>query len=167
MDLLKEYKEDEEDAEDDDAMPGIVKSVSDLSTVIPLTSTAVSLQKEDLPKLKEQTEKIVKLCLDHIFEIPNLIAFTKMLNSFFEYVHVVTSGKKCQDRINEKQKGFQKYEELKQEYEKLDNLRLQIMLTKDRKSGDTENVDAKLEAAKFALESLPKIGDLEKRNCNP
>jgi len=69
-----------------------------------------------------------------------------------------------------KKKEFQKHEDLKQEYERLDNLRLQHLLTKGAEGGKTnkadeeeqENINAKLEASKEAMEALSQIGDVEK-----
>jgi len=125
--------------------------------------SATKLTPEDKKKqaLKEQTNRIVTLSLDHVLTIPNLIKLAHSLNGKHEFVHVITTGKKCQERIFEKQQEFHQREELKKEFERLDNLRLQQLLNKDTTTEQKESVDASLEAAKEAVESIPKGQDLE------
>jgi len=84
------------------------------------------------------------------------------LNERNEYTYVIAAGKRCQECITKKKQEFQKHDDVRQEYERLDNLRLQHLLTKDEPGEDKENLDEKLQAAKEALEGLPQIADMDK-----
>jgi len=50
----------------------------------------------------------VTLAQEHILTVTNLITFAKRLKGNLLYVHLITTGKKCQERIFQKKQELQK-----------------------------------------------------------
>jgi len=57
-------------------------------------------------------EIIVTLAQEHILTVTNLITFAKRLKGNLLYVHLITTGKKCQERIFQKNKNYKSMKKL-------------------------------------------------------
>eukprot|EP01125_Pyxidicula_operculata_P015272 TRINITY_DN5168_c2_g1_i2.p1 TRINITY_DN5168_c2_g1~~TRINITY_DN5168_c2_g1_i2.p1 ORF type:complete len:1487 (-),score=479.48 TRINITY_DN5168_c2_g1_i2:82-4542(-) len=137
----------------------------DLQKAKSTASDSMEVEGDSEEDMKVRTTKIVALCLDHIMSINSLINMVSFLNSRHEYQHVITAGKKCQERIFDKKKEFQEREELKDEFERLDSLRLQQLYIKTEGGGkisiDNEDLQKKIDEIKESIEALPKMENFE------
>eukprot|EP01124_Arcella_intermedia_P025788 TRINITY_DN4694_c0_g1_i8.p1 TRINITY_DN4694_c0_g1~~TRINITY_DN4694_c0_g1_i8.p1 ORF type:complete len:1563 (+),score=531.43 TRINITY_DN4694_c0_g1_i8:56-4744(+) len=110
-----------------------------------------------------KTDTIIKLCLRHVFKITNLITLARLLTDKHQYHHVIRAGKKCQLQITKRKNEFEKHDEIRKNFEELDNLRLQYLFQNKPEEIDPEeraSLERKLGEAREEMEKLPDMGDV-------